>query len=63
MESFMAFKEKLDSEHKWPTTYMFKFVVPSAKAHELKTIFLKESLQTKDSKTGKYVAFTRRRIL
>ena len=63
MESFMAFKEKLDSEHKWPSTYMFKFVVPKAKAHELKAIFLKESLQTKDSKTGKYVAFTMKKLM
>ena len=63
MESFKAFKEKLDSEYKWPSTYMFKFVVPKAKTHELKTIFSKESLQTKDSKTGKYVAFTLKKLM
>lgn len=63
MESFKAFKEKLDVEHSWPTTYMFKFVVPSAKANELKAIFSKESLQTKDSKTGKYVSFTMKKLM
>lgn len=57
-ESLEAFKEKLDSEHKWPTTYMFKFVVPSAKSSELRAILSTESLQTKLSKNGKYTSFT-----
>ena len=63
MESFKAFQEKLDNEHKWPSTYMFKFVVPKVKANELKAILSKESLQTKDSKTGKYVAFTMKKLM
>lgn len=63
MDSFKAFKEKLDNEHKWPTTYMFKFVVPSAKAPELKAILSKESFQTKSSKNGKYVSFTMRKLM
>lgn len=63
MESFKAFKEKLDNEHSWPATYMFKFVVPNTKTHELKTIFAKESFQTKDSKTGKYVSFTMKKLM
>jgi len=63
MESFDAFKEKLDREHNWPTTYLFKFVVPSAKAEELKEIFVKESIQTKDSKSGKYVSFTIKKLI
>lgn len=63
MDSFEAFKEKLDKEHEWPTTYMFKFVVPANKAHEVRTIFSKESLQTKQSKNGNYVAFTMKKLM
>lgn len=58
MDSFKAFKEKLDNEHKWPTTYMYKFVVPSAKVSELKTILPTESFQSRPSKNGKYVSCT-----
>jgi len=58
MNSFEDFKEKLDDEHNWPTTYMFKFVVPSNKFSELKAIFPKEPLNVKSSKNGKYTSFT-----
>lgn len=58
MDSFKAFKEKLDNEHNWPAIYMFKFVVPIAKAGELRQLFNKEKLQSKNSKAGNYVAFT-----
>ncbi len=58
MNSFEDFKKKLDNEHKWPTTYMFKFIVPSAKFSELKAIFPQESLNLKSSKNGKYTSFT-----
>lgn len=60
-DPFSAFKEKLDNEYKWPTTYMFKFVVPSTKAPELRAILLAESVQTKPSKNGKYISFTMKR--
>jgi putative lipoic acid-binding regulatory protein len=63
MDSSKAFKEKLDNEHKWPTTYMFKFVVPSAKVSELKAILSTETLQTKTSKNGKYVSFTLKKYM
>ena len=63
MDSFEAFKTKLDKEHKWPTIYMFKFVVPGDKSHEVKNIFSKEPLQTKQSKNGNYVAFTMKKLM
>ncbi len=58
MNSFEDFKKKLDNEHKWPTTYMFKFVVPSNKIDELKAIFPEEPINVKESKNGKYSSFT-----
>lgn len=63
MDSFKAFKEKLDLEHKWPTTYMFKFVVSSARAPELRAILATESLKTKPSKNGKYISFTMEKLM
>ncbi len=56
--SFDAFKEKLDNEHSWPATYMFKFVVPVAKESEFRDIFPSFNFETKHSKTGKYISFT-----
>jgi nitroreductase len=47
MDSFEAFKEKLDQEHKWPDMYVFKFVVPVGKATEFKTAFQHEAFQEK----------------
>ena len=58
MDSFKAFQEKLDNEHKWPTEYMFKFVVPKSRVDEIRGIFGKEALTFKNSKAGNYVAFT-----
>lgn len=58
MNSFEDFKEKLDNEHKWPTTYMFKFVVPSNKIDELKEILQKEPIIVKNSKNRKYASIT-----
>ncbi len=63
MDSFKAFKEKLDYEHKWPSTYMFKFVVPSTKTQEITMLFPKDSLETKPSKNGNYVAFTMKKLV
>ena len=63
MDSITAFKEKLDNEHHWPTTYMFKFVVPANKAVEVKTTFAKETFETKESKGGNYISFTLKKMI
>jgi len=63
MDSFAAFKEKLDKEHKWPSSYMFKFIVPKSKTIEFKEVFVKESFQSKESKAGNYTSFTMNKIL
>ena len=63
MESFDAFKEKLDNEYSWPATYMFKFVVPTATSIEVTALFPKDSLDTKPSKNGKYLALTMKRLV
>jgi len=63
MDSHKGFKEKLDLEHKWPSTYMFKFVVPSDKVESFNNIFRKEKLQSKKSKAGNYVSFTLEKMM
>ena len=63
MDSYKDFKEKLNRVHKWPTTYMFKFVVPSTKVQEFTLLFSKETLDTKPSKNGNYVAFTMKKLV
>jgi hypothetical protein len=63
MDSFKAFKEKLDQEHKWPDMYVFKFVVPVGKATEFKAEFKNEAFQEKKSKAGNYISFTLKKKL
>lgn len=58
MDSHKDFKEKLDNEHKWPTTYMFKFVVPKGKVEDFRALFSVENLKEKASKAGNYISFT-----
>ena len=58
MDSFKAFKEKLDQEHSWPGIYLFKFVVPTAKQKEVREKFPHESFTEKKSKAGNYISFT-----
>ncbi len=63
MDSYWAFREKLDQEHDWPTIYMFKFVVPAIRASEVKIAFANETLQTKTSKAGNYISFTMNKMI
>lgn len=58
-----SFKEKLDKEHKWPTSYMFKFVAPAAKEDEVKEVFADEELGIKKSKEGNYASFTINKVM
>jgi len=53
-----AFKEKLDDAHKWPSLYMFKFIVPKGKEEEVFALFPKNDLSTKKSSKGNYVSVT-----
>lgn len=53
-----AFKEKLDGAHKWPSLYMFKFIVPKGKEDEVFALFPKNDLSTKESSKGNYISVT-----
>jgi len=53
-----AFKQKLDGTHKWPSLYMFKFIVPRGKEDEVFALFPKNDLSTKESSKGNYISVT-----
>lgn len=51
-------KALLENNHKFPTEYMFKFIVPQAKEQEVKNIFPYENIRMNFSKRGKYISIT-----
>lgn len=53
-----SFREKLNQHYKWPTVFMFKFIVPSGKEPEVKALFLPEQVTEKLSANGKYTSVT-----
>jgi uncharacterized protein len=60
MSTYQNFKEKLENQHKFPTEYLFKFIVPRHREDEMYSIFSKDVFQKKLSKAGNYVSFTAR---
>lgn len=53
-----AFKEKVESEHKFPGEYVFKFIVPFHKKEEVVKILPKGSLSFRNSSGSKYQSIT-----
>ena len=54
-------REKLESFHKWPSLFMFKFIIPNEgeKLMQVKSVFSeKVEFSMKDSSSGKYVSLT-----
>ncbi len=56
--NYQSFKDKLDSQHQWPSLYMFKFIVPAGKENEVFALFPMHELKTKPSKNGNYISVT-----
>lgn len=63
MTSIEAFKEKLDNEHNWPDTYVFKFVLASEKQNEFRELFPEETFHEKKSSAGNYISFTLKKTM
>ena len=53
-----SFRTKLDQHHRWPTLYVFKFIVPKIKVEELKSLFPQFETSEKASTKGNYVSIT-----
>ena len=56
--SIASFKEKLDNEYDWPALYTFKFIVPSARTGEVKSLFSNHETTEKASSHGKHTSVT-----
>lgn len=52
------FKAKLESQHSFPGTYIFKFIVPSEKVELAKNLWSLGEIIEKPSSKGKYVSVT-----
>jgi len=61
-EFYKKLKSNLEETTKFPSKYMFKFIIPSdeAKSEQIKVIFnyMGAVINTKPSKTGKYKSLT-----
>lgn len=57
------FKDKLESIHKWPSYYMFKFIVPKASKDELVKLLEGHDLQIKNSGKGNYISVTSKKMI
>ncbi|MFC3416415.1 DUF493 domain-containing protein [Algoriphagus hitonicola] len=53
-----TFKEKLEANGQFPMLYMFKFIVPNGREHEVGAIFPKNEITLKPSSGGKYISTT-----
>jgi len=59
-------KQSLNHVHKWPSLYMFKFIVPTVSGafEELTKVFPESAdVMTKQSKTGKFTSITVKEVL
>ena len=55
-DNYDSFKQKLEEEHKFPSKYMFKFIIVKEKVQDILPFFETAEISTKKSKTGKYIS-------
>jgi uncharacterized protein len=53
-----SFREKLDQHYRWPSLYMFKFIVPKGKEEEVKKLFPMHTTNERSSREGNYISIT-----
>ena len=58
MDAYHNFRNKLHEVHDWPTSYLFKFVVPEAKKGELLSIMPTGMVSERSSANQKYVSIS-----
>jgi hypothetical protein len=65
-EFYRNLEIKLQEHHQFPSTYIFKFIVPNNESSikQVKSLFSgKAVLSTKESKSGKYISITGKEII
>lgn len=58
--NFEEFRQQLLDHYTFPALYLFKFIVPAEKSDDFKNLFLNILFDTKPSKTGKYISFSKK---
>ncbi len=60
-------REALNQNHKWPSVYMFKFIVPSdnEKIAQVEALFNSKTAEVRmnQSKTGKFTSITAKEVM
>ncbi len=56
--SIDSFRAKLDQHYRWPSLYMFKFIVPRGKEAAVKNLFPMHDTTEKSSREGNYTSIT-----
>ena len=54
------FKQQLVDHYDFPTSYLFKFIVSAEKGNEFRKLFPDINFETKNSRTGKYISFSKK---
>ena len=57
-EKLAKLKELLETQHEWPSAYVFKFIVPKDKINEIEALFPGHPLEKKQSSKGNYTSVT-----
>lgn len=57
-EAINSFRIKLDQHYRWPSLYMFKFIVPKERVEEVVQLFPLHNSTLKESSQGKYISVT-----
>jgi uncharacterized protein len=52
------FRKQLDQHYRWPSLYIFKFIVPQGQEDALKKLFPLHTSTEKTSSAGKYTSIT-----
>jgi putative lipoic acid-binding regulatory protein len=53
-----SFRAKLDQHYRWPSLYMFKFIVPKGKEDDVRKLFPMHTVTEKSSREGNYTSVT-----
>ena len=57
-EKYARQKQLLESQHQFPTDYLFKFIVPVDKEAEARALFPNTEPKTRPSKKGNYISLS-----
>lgn len=63
---YKELEQKLEDYHKFPSTYLFKFIVPNNlhSLAEVEALFSEKAVvTTRESKTGKYISISGKEII